>query len=118
MIGQRIFQTIGFFLVNCLAASALHAQTITKAPADFANPKEYILGPIRVEGVQYLDPDALLSISGLREGDKLTLPSDALATASRKLWDQGLLADVAIMADKITNDSLFLVRVDDHSIVR
>jgi len=107
MIGPQHIKTWGVLL--CTALMALKSYGQATQPVDFSSPKEYTLGPIRVEGIQYLDPDALLSISGLREGDKLTLPGDGLAGAARKLWDQGLLSDVAILADKISGDSVFLL---------
>lgn len=76
---------------------------------DYNTPKEYILGPIKVEGIQYLDPDALVSISGLKEGDRIAIPGESLSTAIRKLWDQGLLSDINVSARRISGDTLYLL---------
>ena len=86
----------------------LAAQTKPGFSLDYANPKEYVLGRIKVEGIQYLDPDALVSITGLREGDKLTVPGENLSQAIRKLWDQGLLSDVSVSARKVVGDTMYL----------
>lgn len=75
---------------------------------DYANPKEYTIGGISVEGASYLDPNALISLTGLRIGDKLLVPGETIGLAIRKLWKQGLLGDVSIEIDKIEADKVFL----------
>ncbi len=75
---------------------------------DYANPKEYTIGGISVEGASYLDPNALISLTGLRIGDKIIIPGEALGLAIRKLWKQGLLGDVSIDIDKTEAEKVFL----------
>jgi len=72
-------------------------------------PKEYEIGGITVTGVQYLDPVALTSLSGLKVGDKVKIPGDPkISDAIKKLWRQGILGDVGIIASRFEGDQVFL----------
>ena len=75
---------------------------------DYTNPSKYEIGGITVEGTQFVDPLVLSMLSGLRVGDEITVPSDDIATAIRKIWDQGMFEDVAINATNIVGDKIFL----------
>lgn len=74
----------------------------------YANPKEYEIGGIEVVGTKHLDKKVLILLSGLAEGDKITVPGDKIATAIENLWKQGLFADIDIKASKITGNKIFL----------
>ena len=76
---------------------------------DYANPKEFRLGGVTVEGTAKLDANALVLISGLKIGRKITVPGDVVSKAVRKLWAQGLFEDVKISYSKIEGDAIFLV---------
>lgn len=75
---------------------------------DYYSPRTYTIGGITVTGVQYLDNSVLISISGLRVGDKIELPGDKTRTAITKLWDQGLFEDVKIEVTRVQDDQVFL----------
>ncbi len=75
---------------------------------DFALPDDYIVGGVSVSGVRYLDLNALIGISGLRVGQDLTVPGDAITTAARKLMQQGLFSDVRITATRFVADTVYL----------
>lgn len=75
---------------------------------NYANPKEYEIAEITVSGVETLSTDALISITGLRVGDRITIPGDALSSAINKLWKQGIIGDVAIQVSKVEGDKVFL----------
>jgi len=70
--------------------------------------EDYIIGGVTVTGVRFLDPNALIGISGLRIGQEITVPGDALRLAVQKLWQQGLFSDVRISVTNISRDSIFL----------
>jgi outer membrane protein insertion porin family len=76
---------------------------------NYASPKEYEIEGIEVKGVEFLDNNALISMSGLRVGDRITIPGDDISQAIRKLWKQGIIGNVAIYASKITGDKISLV---------
>lgn len=75
----------------------------------YNSPREYEIGGIKVEGVKYLDENALISISGLRVGDRIKVPGDAISSAIKNLWKQGILSDVQILVDKIEAGKIYLI---------
>src|SRR4051812_38445787 len=71
--------------------------------------KEYTIDSVAVTGLNYLDKDIVLSISGLQKGDKLTIPgSDAFAKAINNLWRQKFFSDVQIYITTLTDDHISL----------
>ncbi len=76
---------------------------------NYSSPKEYEIADIEVTGVQYLDNNALISLSGLRVGDKIKVPGDDITTAIKKLWNQGIIGNVSIYALKVEGDRIWLV---------
>jgi len=75
---------------------------------NYSSPKEYEIVDIRVAGVQYLDNNALISLSGLRVGDKIKVPGDEITTAIKKLWNQGIIGSVSVFASKIEGNKIWL----------
>ena len=107
----------------------LHAQQLglgrntpatTSAPKDeainYAEPKDYVVAEIIVTGNQFLDPNSMISMSGLRVGDKIKVPGDAINGAIKKLMDQKILEDVEILARKIEGEQIWLeIRIKEQS---
>ena len=75
---------------------------------DYTRYNEYIIGDISVKGVIYLDPNALINISGLRIGQEIAIPGEAITLAAKRLTQQGLFSVVDIVIAKISYDSVFL----------
>ncbi len=75
---------------------------------DFLKTEDYVIGGVSVSGVRYLDTNALIGISGLRIGQEITIPGDAVTMAVQKLYQQGLFSDVRISITKTIADSVFL----------
>ncbi len=75
---------------------------------DYGNPREYTIGSIKVEGVKYLDKNSLISISGLRTGEKINIPGSDISDAIKKLWKQGILGDVQIHVTEIIQEKAYL----------
>lgn len=74
-----------------------------------AQPREVEIANLRIEGASYIDPDAIKIASGLYLSQKIRIPGDDLANALKKLWKQGLFADVEILADSLTEKKVWLV---------
>jgi len=92
-------------------AAAVQAQS----PADsllpimtYDKPADYEIGGVRVSGAQYADPQALVSIAGLRVGDKLRIPGPAVAKAVQALWGLRLFTDVQIIRERTQGNVIFL----------
>ena len=71
-------------------------------------PREYVIGNIVVEGVTNYDDELLIGLSGLSVGQVVTLPGEEITQAIKRYWRNGLFSNVAISADSIRNDSVFL----------
>ncbi|HPA70068.1 MAG TPA: outer membrane protein assembly factor BamA, partial [Bacteroidales bacterium] len=88
---MRILSLFALLLTGLIAT----AQTEEKY-VSYTYPEEYTLAGITISGVKYLDPNALISLSGLRIGQKLDIPGELISAAAKKLMDQGLFSDVRI----------------------
>ena len=75
---------------------------------DYANPKEYVIGGINVTGVKFLDPNTLISVSGLNVNDAVTIPGERIAAAIKRLMEQGIIEDVSINITKVEGKTVFL----------
>jgi outer membrane protein insertion porin family len=75
---------------------------------DFKSPREYIIGEITVSGVQFLDPNAIISITNLKPGDKVSIPGDQISNAIKRIWDQGLIGDVEVSVVKTDGNLIYL----------
>ncbi len=76
--------------------------------ADYMEPGDYILGGISISGVKFLDTNAIIGITGLRKGQEISVPGDAVTSAVKKLWTQGLFSDIRITKLKVQNDSVYI----------
>jgi outer membrane protein insertion porin family len=75
---------------------------------DYGKPKEYVIGGIKVSGIKFLDPNTLISVSGLSINDDIRIPGEKISTAIKRLMEQGILEDVAINIEKIEGKTIFL----------
>ncbi len=107
----------GWLLIMGLMFTTLPLQAQEPAPADSAkvdlkldvnNPKQYVIADITVSGIKYLNPEQILSFTGLVKGDTITLPSEDISFALKKLWAQRFFSDVGISATKVVGDKIYL----------
>ncbi len=76
---------------------------------DYTIPTEYEIAGIRISGVKYLqDLDIVATLSGLKVGDKIAIPSDRISDVIKKYWKQGLFSDVKLFIDSIAGDKIYL----------
>lgn len=75
---------------------------------NYVNPPEYTIAGIEVTGLNVLDKNAIISLSGLRIGDRIKIPGDDISGAIRKLWNHGLVGDVQIGVERIEGDDVYL----------
>ena len=75
---------------------------------DYSNARDYEIADVTVSGVEFLQPQVLISISGLQVGDKITVPGERTTKVVQKFWDQGLFSDVKLTAVKIEKGKIWL----------
>jgi outer membrane protein insertion porin family len=76
---------------------------------NYSNPAEYTIAGIEVVGLNILDKNAMISLTGLRVGDKVKIPGDGISGAIRKMWKHGLVGDVTIKVDRIEGSNVYLI---------
>lgn len=75
---------------------------------NYANPQEYYVGGLELTGLSVYDKGAILSLTGIKVGDKIKIPGEDISGAIRKLWKHGLFGDVSITVDRIEGQNAFL----------
>ena len=97
-------------LLFVFAVSAVKAQNIYSGgdKVNYLSPKEYEIGGVTISGVQYLDQNVLLYLTGLEIGKKISVPGQDIADAIKKLWEQGLFSDVKVSVTNTIGDKIFL----------
>lgn len=76
---------------------------------DLSRPQEYTIGGITVLGAVTTDVQAIKLFAGIKEGDRIMVPSEGIPKAIKNLWDQDLFSDVAIGVAEVRGESIFLV---------
>ncbi|NOT75273.1 MAG: BamA/TamA family outer membrane protein [Cyclobacteriaceae bacterium] len=79
------------------------------AAFNYSNPSEFIIAGIDITGLNVLDKNAMISLTGLKIGDKIKIPGDQIATAIRKMWKMGLVGDISITVDRIEGQNAYLL---------
>ncbi len=90
--------------ILCLAALPLQAQVIM----DYDNPNTYILAGIEVEGAEYSDASAIISLSGLVINEPITIPGMQITDVLKRLWKENIFSDVEIIADQAIGNKVWL----------
>jgi len=65
------------------------------------NTERYTVGKIEVSGNTSFSPITIVTFSGLREGDAISIPGEKLSNAIKKLWGSNLFSSVDIYQTKI-----------------
>lgn len=91
------------FLLTLFISSSVNAQT-----NQFSGPKKYEIGGLSIDGLQYLDANSVILLSGLRVGDFVRIPGDDISLSIKRLWKQDLFSDVQIDAVKVVGNTVFL----------
>lgn len=107
MLNRLLFITL--IGVLSIAVTPLVAQETDTVPLfDYSSKKEFEIGGIKVVGNNYSDENAITSISGLKVGDKLRIPGNAIPKAIKALWRLRLFTDVQVHQEKTIGDVIFL----------
>ena len=99
---------LAYFVLFLTVGFTANAQ-VDAGEVKYGYPTEYEIGGIRVEGTKYLDGNSLISLTGLKVGDRIKVPGDDISKAIKKLWKHGLVADASIYQEKIEGGKIFLV---------
>lgn len=112
---ERVMQWAGRAsagLATVLAVLSLslgvQAQRLDVPAMDYGYPREYTIGGITVSGCVTRDPSAVRLFSGLKVGDKITIPGERIGRAIKAIWDQRLFSDVRMEEAEVRGNTIFL----------
>ncbi|MFO7933004.1 MAG: outer membrane protein assembly factor BamA [Bacteroidales bacterium] len=110
---QRFFLLFTLLTVTSvlLAQEEINDDTLdydTLEVMDYENPREYVIADVTISGIEFIQKEVLISLSGLKPGNTITLPGDDATRVLKKFWEQGLFADARVTATRIRNDSVWL----------
>lgn len=95
-----------FILFTILGVAAAYSQDI--AEVDYGMPKEYTISEISISGNNNYDDFVLVGYSGLKIGQKITIPSDATSNVVQRFWKQGLFSNVRLEIAGIQENNVWL----------
>jgi outer membrane protein insertion porin family len=78
------------------------------ADIDYSSAKQLIIADIDVSGDVTYEKYIIIGLSGLSIGQKISVPGKEITSSINHFWKQGYFSDVRMLADKITNDSIWL----------
>src|SRR5690606_5827412 len=76
---------------------------------DYSKPRKFRIAELKAVGLSTLDETAIISLSGLKIDDQMSVPAAAISNAGYELWAQGMLGDVKILVTKIERDDIDLL---------
>src|SRR5690606_38889105 len=83
--------------------------TLTSAQEiSYDNSKKYILGGLEVTGLQSYNEQTVITYTGLRVGQPITLPGDQISAVITKLWGLELFSDIQFYIKRVEGDKAFL----------
>ena len=85
-----------FIILLLLTAGYTKAQT-----KDFVKGKKYVLDSIGVSGLKTYNAQTVISFSGLRKGQEISLPGDEISGVLNKLWGLELFSDISFYVTKV-----------------
>lgn len=87
----------------------------TTFTVNYGTPGEYNIAHISVRGTESLDKNILISLSGLRQGEKIKIPGEEISKAIKNLWKQKLFTNVSVDVEKVVGNEVFLlITVEDR----
>jgi len=90
-------------LLLLLTVSITTAQETT-----YDNGKKYILGGVEVTGLQSYNEQTVITYTGLRVGQPITVPGDQISSVINKLWGLELFSAIDFYINNIDGEQIFL----------
>jgi outer membrane protein insertion porin family len=113
---MRKIKNIAVF-VGMLIFSTVKAQVFdsTRIIIDFEKPITYTIASITISGNTYTPEGVILLTSGLKVGQKITIPGDDTKQAISRLWKRKLFSDIELSVEKVKDDRIYLhIRVEER----
>ena len=80
----------------------------------FVKGKSYIIDTIKVKGLKSFNAQTVISYSGLRKGQKISVPGEEVSEIINKLWGLELFSDINFYVTKVKGESIDLeIEIDE-----
>ena len=98
-----------FYLFTFLPLSVNAQDVIVNPDISYAGtPRQCEIGGLTVKGVEGYEDYVLLGLSGLSVGQTIDVPGTEITEAIRRYWKNGLFSKVAITADSLVGNKVYL----------
>ena len=108
---QKMIVLTVLFTIHCsLFTSHVVAQDIIVNPdiSYAGTPRQLEIGGLAVKGVEGYEDYVLTGLSGLSVGQMISVPGTEITEAVKRYWRHGLFSQVAITADSIVGQKVYL----------
>lgn len=96
-------------LAICMASFFTQAQDLS-----YANSKTYTIADITVKGNTSFSEQTIVTYSGLRKGEDISIPGEEISNAVKKLWTSNLFSDIEVYLIKVEEGAAYLeIRLSD-----
>ncbi len=104
---MKFYSLLIVSLLALLSPLSLYSQA--GQTVDYNNPRKYIIGGVQVSGIKYLSKEQIISLTGLREGDEVTVPGEVFSDMVKRLMMQRYLSSVGVYIDSVvpTGDTCY-----------
>jgi len=89
-------------IVLFVATLSFAAAAQSSVTVDYNSPKKYIIGGVSVTGNNYFSEQQIVSLTGLHEGEDITVPGEEISAIVQRLWLQKYFEDVEISIDHLS----------------
>lgn len=96
-------------LITVLLINAQLVWAQVNPSLDYSKPRKYEVVEVIANGLEYLDEGAVIAITGIRKGDRIDIPGDDIAFAIKKMWKQGLFADITVSYEVVEEGKINLI---------
>ncbi|MEN6619910.1 MAG: outer membrane protein assembly factor BamA [Rikenellaceae bacterium] len=87
---------------------AQDSSIVRSTVVDYNQPKDYIIGGIKVSGIQYLRPEQVLSLTGFAVGDTVNIPGEEVSSIVKRIWMSRYFSEVSLFIDSTIKDTAYL----------
>ncbi len=108
MRNKTLFVLLFWLLISPKLVNAFAQDTIDTPTIEYTSPQKYEIAEITIKGADNYEDFVLIGFSGLAVGDVIDVPGEAVTSAVKRFWKQGLFADVKIYPTKIEGDKIWL----------
>lgn len=99
-----MFRYLGVFILLVLFFN----NTVTAQETTFDKGEKYILGGIEVTGVKSYNEQTVITYTGLRIGQEITVPGEEISEVITKLWKLQLFSDINFYIVNVEGNKVFL----------